>query len=308
MDLQTFMNAGVSLQGEDGGSSGHPNVDRLTIERVMDWIEARLEALKEEDDSEDDGTDKDQRGKAPARGSGNTPASQRQRPPAASSSTPSRMLPPSRTSEGKRNGRRSPDHDRDDHQSRHQNSAPTAVPPSSRHSSPSSPQSISPTISSRPVISRKERERHAFPGGILQNLQHYPFDFAIPITPSSRNIPQGLGLVTDPPLTAPLPITIINTDGSTTPSPAAIPTAGSKRRHASMTSADAAPPNGTPARLGTHTHTQNTVSRRRNRSGRLSTGPGSIRSNDAGGGAGVGGMLAYEPMEVEGGARKVPRR
>jgi len=304
MDLQTFMNAGVSLQGQSHGGSGHPNADGLTIERVMDWIEARLEALKEDDDSEDDGTDKDQRGKTRTRGSEGTSATRRQHNPAASTSTPSRTLPSSRTSESKRSGRRSPDHERDDHQSRQQNSAPPP-PPSSRHSSPSSPRSISPTISNRPVSTRKDRERHSLPAGILQNLQHYPFDFAIPIPPSSLNLPQGLGLVTDPTLTTPVPITIINSDGSA-PSPAATPTTSSKRRHASMNGADTVPPNGTPMRPAMQT--QNSASRRRARGGRLSTGPGSNRSNDAGAGAGVGGMLAYEPMEVEERARKVPRR
>jgi len=303
MDLQTFMNAGVSLQGQSDGGSGHPNADELTIERVMDWIEARLEALKEDDDSEDDGTDKDQRGKAPTRGSEGTSATRRQHNPAASTSAPSRILPPSRTSESKRSGRHSPDHDRDDHQSRQQNSAPPP-PPSSRHSSPSSPRSISPTISNRPVGPRKDRERHSLPAGILQNLQHYPFDFAIPIPPSSLNLPQGLGLVTDPALTTSVPITIINSDGSAAPSPAATQTTGSKRRHASMTGVDIVPPSGTPMRPVTQT--QNSASRRRARGGRLSTGPGSNKSNDAG--AGVGGMLVYEPMEVEERARKVPRR
>ena len=305
MDLQTFMNAGVSLQGQTlAGASGPSNGDGLTIERVMDWIEARMEALKEEDDSEDDGTDKE-RGKAPTRGNGGNPATQRQHTPAASTSTPPRMLPPSRSPESKRNGRRSPDRDRGDHHRRQQNSIPT-LPPSSRHSSPSSPHSTLPTISGRPVGSRKERERQSLPAGILQNLQHYPFDFAIPIPPSSWNHPHGLGLITDPSLTTPLPITIINSDSSIAPTPTATPTTGSKRRHASIAGADPVPPTGTPARPVTHAQTQNSASRRRNRGGRLSTGPGSNRSIDPS--AGVGGMLAHEPMEVEERARKVPRR
>lgn len=288
----------------------------------MDWVEGRLEALKDEDESEDDVTDKDQRGKAPARTRNDrterAPASGGQRPPSASTrSTPSssRMPPPSQTTDSKRGGRRSPErHDREEQQHRQRSGAHATTittTSSSRHSSPSlsSPRSVSPTAKSiNSHHSRKERERHSLSGSnILQNLQHYPFDFAIPSTPSRNSHLQGLGLITDPTTPGALPITVIESDNST-------PTTGSKRRHTSIAGTESIPSMMTPTRTSVQSQSQGSVSRRRSRGGRQSTGAsGGARNGDTGGGVtamiGSGGaVMPYEPMEIEERARKVPRR
>ncbi len=56
MDLQTFMHAGVSIQGQGEHPSGS---EALTIERIMDWVDGRLEALKDDEDDSDDDKDRD---------------------------------------------------------------------------------------------------------------------------------------------------------------------------------------------------------------------------------------------------------
>lgn len=304
------MHAGVSLQGDQVLSTGVPGTDGLTIERVMDWVEARLEALKtDDDDSEDDATDKDQRAGnsrsalQPRRG-GPSSSSSRQ-PIASSSSSSTHPRPPASsrtTSETKRTARRSPTSDRIDDRPR------SSAPPSSRHSSPGSP-------TQRPTSKPSRKERLASASGVvtgqggifqMQNLHHYPFEFVVPGTPT-RN-PHGLGLITDP-------VAAISDEGAngpgTTHGPGLTPTTGSKRRHASIAGGEPmAVINATPTRSSNSGQGQGTQnggggSRRRNRSGRHSTSLNAPISN--GGNDGAMSMV-YEPMEVEERARKVPRR
>jgi hypothetical protein len=67
-DLMTMIQQGVSTGGVALSGSNNPAGDAMTIGRIMDWIEARMEAVKarEEEEDEDDEREKE---KERARGS-----------------------------------------------------------------------------------------------------------------------------------------------------------------------------------------------------------------------------------------------
>ncbi|KAH7922268.1 hypothetical protein BV22DRAFT_1017634 [Leucogyrophana mollusca] len=66
-DLLVMIQQGVSTGGIAPSTSNRPDSDEMTIGRIMDWIEARLEAVKsrEEEEDEDEEREKEkERGRA----------------------------------------------------------------------------------------------------------------------------------------------------------------------------------------------------------------------------------------------------
>jgi hypothetical protein len=144
------MHAGVSIQGQGQGQGrGSPaDSDGLTIGRVMDWVEARLEALKDVEEDDDDDKERESPQIPPAA------------PPGPMSST-SRGAP--------RSDRKAQSHPPD----REEQIRNERVHSTSGNASPAMSRSISPP-SHKSSGHRKDR------GSAVHHPPHYPFELVLP--------------------------------------------------------------------------------------------------------------------------------
>lgn len=146
-DVLQFVQAGVSIQGQ-GANVG---AEGLTIGRIMDWIEGRLEAIGTADDDDDD--DKATTSKGKARG-GIRRIETTAQSPIITRSRPTQDTKPTTSNHNREEPRTRVDPDSDQGRD---GSRQLRYP----HSSPSPPRSLSPPPTKPP--SRKERaQRQSF--------------------------------------------------------------------------------------------------------------------------------------------------
>jgi len=217
-DLMSMIQQGVSTGGVALSGSSNPAGDVMTIGRIMDWIEARMEAVKAREEEEDEDEDRE---KEKERVRGSVPAS---RPNINKDSTPRHVFPGDTTRDTVQPG---PSSSRLEQQT----AVPAPLTPHSpftvnisnvpnRQASPT-PSAVPPARqSSHPYASQRSSKSRAL-GAKKDNPESFPISPPITacLTPSEN-------IFRTPPVTAAT---------SVTGDPAfADYTAGAKRRHAVM--------------------------------------------------------------------------
>ncbi|TFY77255.1 hypothetical protein EWM64_g6756, partial [Hericium alpestre] len=199
-DMLQMIQQGVSDSESEGGS-GMP-----TIGRVMDWVEARIEAIRAREEEEEEDEEREKAGHV--------------------------KIPQPAPAPGLNRAKTVPVQNKDN------NTAST----STKHSQPpqSSPPSPSPTIAQRPLLPRTAKSRASTsatptttfkqpiinPAGAFSFNVHAPVSTALYTSPSSDTTASPIPVHTSP-----------------TPSSSALPAvaAGAKRRHAMMMMLDSTP-------------------------------------------------------------------